>query len=73
MPVSARFAPTDFVIWDDHREMTRLKSRLDIKPMVLSDDEIASLVSFMHALTDETSIRGRLGKPKQVPSGLPVD
>ncbi len=73
MPVSARFAPTDFVIWDDHREMTRLKSRLDIKPMVLSDDEIASLVSFMHALTDETSIRGRLGKPKHVPSGLPVD
>ncbi len=73
MPVSSRFARTDFAIWEDQREMARLKSRVDIEPVVLSDDEIAALESFMHALTDEESIRGRLGKPDKVPSDLPVD
>jgi len=27
----------------------------------------------MHALTGEESIWGKLGRPNQVPSGLPVD
>ena len=73
MPASERFAPTDFAIWENSREMARLKSRLDIKPIALRDEEVASLVSFLDALTDSASIKGRLGKPDNVPSGLSID
>ena len=73
MPSSARFAASDFAIWEDNREMARLKSKLDIKPQSLNDREVESLVTFLDALTDPASIRGRLGKPDRVPSGLPID
>lgn len=73
MPASARFALTDFAIWEDSREMARLKSYLDIEPVPLSKSEVDSLVTFLDALTDPASINGRLGKPENVPSGLPID
>lgn len=44
-----------------------------LAPVALSEAEIAQLLAFLHALTDETSLNGRLGKPAEVPSGLPVD
>lgn len=73
MPASTRFAATDFAIWEDTREMARLKSNLDIEPRTLSDGEVGNLVEFLNALTDPASIKGRLGKPETVPSGLPID
>lgn len=73
LPQSARFAVTDFVIWEDAREMARLRSRVDIEPVELADDDVDALVAFLHALSDEAALKGRLGKPKSVPSGLPVD
>ena len=63
----------DFVVLKDRLERKRLKSHLDIKPIELSANEVSELVSFMHSLTGTNSIWGKLGKPKQVPSGLPVD
>lgn len=39
----------------------------------LSDADIAALSAFLHALTDETALRGRLGIPTHVPSGLAID
>lgn len=38
----------------------------------LTDAEIASLQAFLDTLTDPAAIKGRLGVPKTVPSGLPV-
>ncbi|MEM0898961.1 MAG: cytochrome c peroxidase [Pseudomonadota bacterium] len=73
LPRSERFAVTDFVIWEDAREMARLISRVDVEPMSLADREVSDLVSFMNALTGESALKGRLGKPEKVPSGLPVD
>ncbi|MDZ7823955.1 MAG: cytochrome c peroxidase [Ahrensia sp.] len=73
MPKLARFEATDFAIFDDSREMARLKHRIDIKPIQLSDTEISNLVAFMRSLTDEAAIKGRLGKPDKVPSGLSID
>ena len=67
------FAATDFNIWQDSREMARLRSRVDIEPVDLSDPEVADLVAFLHALTDPNARKGRLGSPATVPSGLPVD
>ena len=65
--------PTDFVIQQDRQEMQRIAAHTDIKPISLTDEEVANIVSFMHALTGKDSTKGRLGRPDKVPSGLPVD
>lgn len=39
----------------------------------LGAEEIADLVAFLSALTDEGALAGRLGVPQTVPSGLPVE
>lgn len=67
------FAAIDFAVWEDTREMTRLTARVDIQPRSLSDGQIADLVAFLESLTDKAALAGRLGKPEQVPSGLPLD
>lgn len=42
-------------------------------PVTLSDGDIADLEHFLNSLSDPAAIRGRLGVPDTVPSGLPVD
>ena len=39
----------------------------------LTDTEVADLLAFLNALTDPQSVRGALGIPASVPSGLPID
>ena len=73
LPDHAPFRDTDFAVWEDVREMARLRARVDIRPVQLTDVEVADLVAFLHSLTGETAATGRLGKPDRVPSGLPVD
>ena len=73
LPAEARFAETDFAVWEDEREMARLRVRVDIEPVTLTDGEVADVVAFLHSLTGRTAATGRLGKPEGVPSGLPVD
>lgn len=63
----------DFIAFDDRRERARLAARVDIAPVALSEGEVADLVAFLHALTGGDSVKGRLGRPQTVPSGLPVD
>ena len=65
-------APTDFLSLDDARERARLSARLDISPVELDEVEIGQLVAFLNALTGTASIKGRLGRPERVPSGLEV-
>ena len=71
LPVDGRLAAIDFIAFQDRRERERLRAKVDIKPVDLRDDEVAALVAFLEALTG--SSRGVLGRPQQVPSGLPVD
>ncbi len=73
LPEVPWLSSTDFLPLDDALERTRLSSRLDIDPVALSDQEIADLVTFMHALSGTSSLNGRLGRPDTVPSGLAVD
>lgn len=63
----------DFVIWQDRREMERLRMFVDIEPVSLSDSEVDDLVAFLHALSGGESRFGRFGRPETVPSGLKVD
>ncbi len=66
-------AAGDFAVRSDTREMTRQAAVLDIQPMMLSDNDIADLVAFLNALTGETATTRPMGRPPEVPSGLPVD
>lgn len=66
-------APVDFAIRADAREIARQEAATDIRPLSLSDAEIADLVAFLHALTGETAFDRPLGRPGTVPSGLLVD
>ena len=63
----------DFAIQQDMQEMARQAQALDIRPMTLSDADIADLVAFLHALTGETALIRPMGRPETVPSGLSVD
>lgn len=44
-----------------------------LQPQDLSDEDVTALIAFLETLTDHQSLRGRLGVPALVPSGLPVD
>lgn len=69
----------DFKVADDWRvvadedELARLSAANELTPIALGDDGVADLVAFLHSLTDEAAVKGRLGVPAKVPSGLPVD
>ena len=73
LPEAEWLEDIDFVVLEDRLERERLKSRLDIEPIDLTEEEVFELVSFMHALTGTESIWGKLGRPDRVPSGLQVD
>jgi cytochrome c peroxidase len=66
-------ADADFLPFADTYERARLASKLDIKPVELTDGEVDQIVAFLHSLTGTASIKGRLGRPERVPSGLEVD
>ena len=63
----------DFLIGHDPVEKAVLLRSIDVDLPEFSDLQVAQLLAFLSALTDETSLKGRLGIPESVPSGLPVD
>lgn len=73
LPEAGWLTPVDFVIQRDAREMDRQMMALDLPNLPLSDYELADIEAFLHMLTGETADVRPLGRPDQVPSGLPVD
>ena len=73
LPADTDLERSDFLPLHDRRERLAVRSRIDIEPVTLDDTEVNQLVAFVKALTGETSVKGRLGRPDTVPSGLPVD
>ena len=63
----------DFRVLDDPAEMDAIAAANELAPTALSDAEVAALLAFLGALTDEGAAEGRLGVPEAVPSGLRVD
>jgi cytochrome c peroxidase len=73
LPKAEWLEQIDFVTFSDKREQERILSRIDIKPLELSDQEINYLVQFLNSLTGKSENNRPLGKPKKVPSGLVID
>lgn len=73
LPEVPWLSEVDYVAYQDDRERSRLKSSIDIQSVELTEIEVSEIVAFLNALTGETSIKGRLGRPESVPSGLEVD
>lgn len=73
LPEVPWLAAGDFAIRQDRLEMARQAARLDIVPVPLTEEDIADLVAFLEALTGTTAGTRPLGRPENVPSGLPVD
>ena len=64
---------TDFILMTSTREVDEIAQASTLTPRDLSEEEIADLIAFLGALTDTTALKGRLGVPDHVPSGLSVD
>ncbi|MEM6373324.1 MAG: cytochrome c peroxidase [Pseudomonadota bacterium] len=67
------FDADDLRVLMDPSEMAAIAKANTLAPHALTDTEVADLLAFLNALTDPQSIRGALGVPVAVPSGLPID
>lgn len=72
LPEVAGLAP-DWQILDDPAERDAILASIARPAQPLSESDLDALLAFLEALTDEVSLKGRLGIPESVPSGLPVD
>lgn len=63
----------DFRMLDDAEERAQMIAAAIPKGPDLDETQIAALIAFLGALTDDGAAGGRLGVPATVPSGLPVD
>lgn len=66
-------AASDWVILESPQETAALRASYAGRPKQLTQSQVEELMAFLEALTDETSLAGRLGVPDTVPSGLPID
>ncbi|MEN8892532.1 cytochrome-c peroxidase [Planktotalea arctica] len=73
LPSAPWLSAIDYVIQSDTREMARQNAALDIKPVALTNSEVADLETFLHSLTGKSGNARPMGRPSTVPSGLPVD
>lgn len=63
----------DLRVLNDPKEMSAIAAANVLEPQVLTELEVADILAFLNALTDPQSVRGALGIPATVPSGLPID
>lgn len=70
--VLPRLDVRDDAIMSDPAEVAAIAAAVTTPPVALSDEDVTALVAFLDSLTDPTAIKGRMGVPTAVPSGLPV-
>lgn len=62
----------DWVIMESAEDVAQIKAA-STQGMALSSADVAAIVAFLNTLSDPVALKGRLGVPDTVPSGLPVD
>ena len=72
MPSRPDLDALDFIAYDDPVRLAALEDECELLPIPTSDEEIADLMEFLHALTDPSSLDLRSDVPRAVPSGLPL-
>ncbi|MBU2864429.1 hypothetical protein KO489_11295 [Reinekea forsetii] len=72
LPKAEHIRPDD-ILWHDKQEQQRLFSTVTNIPVTVNPSDMPFIMAFLEALTDKESLRGRLGVPERVPSGLKVD
>lgn len=70
---AAPMSETDWRVMDDDDEVMRIAMSVEIAPVSLTEPQISDLLEFLGALSDPSSVEGRLGAPDSLPSGLPLD
>lgn len=73
LPKIAWLQPDDFRLVTDTAETTRILSNLETTQIVASEADLEDIEAFLNALTGQTAKKLPLGRPSEVPSGLPVD
>lgn len=73
LPQAEWLAASDFAALDNRLEAARHSQVRDTSPLHLSDQEVAELVAFLHALTGSSAKQSLHGIPTRVPSEIPVD
>ena len=63
----------DFAVMRDPEEVAKIAAVNALAPVDLDEQEIGEIIAFLNALTDPQSLKGALGIPASVPSGLPLD
>lgn len=63
----------DNKLMQDTAERYAIAKANELPAQQLRDEEVSEIIVFLKALKDDQSLAGRLGIPKKVPSGLPVD
>ncbi|MEP2889860.1 cytochrome-c peroxidase [Tateyamaria sp.] len=63
----------DLRVLNDAAEIEAIAMANTLQPQSLTDAEVTDILAFLGALTDPQSVRGALGIPVSVPSGLPID
>ena len=66
-------AGDDFELMRDETEVEKIAAANTLDPTTLTDREIDEIIAFLHALTDSQSLKGALGIPPSLPSGLAID
>ncbi|MFC2967000.1 cytochrome-c peroxidase [Acidimangrovimonas pyrenivorans] len=66
-------AKPDWAIMDDPAERQAILAAVKAPPVKLSDGDVTAILAFLDSLSDPVALKGRLGVPDSVPSGLPVD
>ncbi len=55
------------------KEVAAIEAAVNISPVKLTENDINSIIAFLETLDDPQALNGRLGIPKNVPSGLTID
>lgn len=70
--VLPKFNSDDFAILADPKEIAAIRASITAPMVSLTESDIADIVAFLNSLSDPQAIKGRLGIPDRVPSGLQV-
>jgi cytochrome c peroxidase len=63
----------DFAVMRNPEEVAKIAAANALASVDLDEQEISEIIAFLNALTDPQSLKGALGIPASVPSGLPLD